>query len=424
MEKKNNISKQLEFLNIFVQLFGINGLKDIHTEVKSSELHRFNEMTIYIPRIQELFKTSVMNLGRSSYKFNETNAIKILKHLLIQANVPFDVTKYSTHYTFALAPINNQLMVYHSNNEKAVIFKEKAEINLEQNLNRTYPVYDDHDIPFTSQDYDVHPNIIADILCSKQSILQGPDSDMKQLVQNYIDADKITDMFTTLGTSTKSSVRATNITIMCVDRTYYKFNNTSTKYFYIPFNRLFDVINSIQITLYNEYGNKIISDCPPDIQLSNNLNLISVYDIDTANKTRLNIDLPIYLLPYQVTGLFVSFEGVVPHYYQLRSEITLLSHNRRQMKKSVPYLSYVIKDGIIQMPNTRSPSQSEIHTKNKRMSLDLMRCYDVLKITTINNRPFEIYKNDEKMLNTSTITQFDRLELVTTETEITYKMIL
>jgi hypothetical protein len=103
---KNNLKEQLYFLNTLLPLYGINSIDDTTTEIKSSDITKYDEMTELIPTIKTLFKTSIMNLSRSKYKFTRTNAISILKHLCIQAHVLFDITKYPNYYTFALAPDN------------------------------------------------------------------------------------------------------------------------------------------------------------------------------------------------------------------------------------------------------------------------------------------------------------------------------
>ena len=106
---KNNIKNKLDFLNIILPLYGINSLSDTDTEINSNNLTKFNEMTDLLKTIRKLFKVSVMNLSRNNNKIVKTNAIPILKHLCIQSHVPFDITKYSSHYTFVLADTNKLL---------------------------------------------------------------------------------------------------------------------------------------------------------------------------------------------------------------------------------------------------------------------------------------------------------------------------
>jgi len=112
---KNNLKSQFEFLNQILPVYGINTTADIDTEITSSDVD-CEKLNKFIPDIQKLFKTSVMNLARSNYKFTHTNALPILKHLCIQARIPFDITKYQDYYTFAITkqnpflqpePINN-----------------------------------------------------------------------------------------------------------------------------------------------------------------------------------------------------------------------------------------------------------------------------------------------------------------------------
>jgi hypothetical protein len=102
---KNNTCDQVDFINSILPLYGIESVCDTKsTAVVTDEA--LVKLTSEIPQIKKLFKVSVMNLGRSNNQITHTNCIPILKHMCIQAKIPFEVDKTSKGYTFSLAPEN------------------------------------------------------------------------------------------------------------------------------------------------------------------------------------------------------------------------------------------------------------------------------------------------------------------------------
>lgn len=118
---KNNIKKQMDFLEEkFLPLLGIFTLRDTETEIIPSRLKDYKKVSELIPEIQKLFKTSGMNLGRSNYQISKTNVLPVLKNMCAQAHIPYEVTKYSNYYTFALSPINELLLAKRHSSSKKV----------------------------------------------------------------------------------------------------------------------------------------------------------------------------------------------------------------------------------------------------------------------------------------------------------------
>ena len=105
---------QLTFLDKFVKIFGFKGLHDYDTEITTSQykdtdklIQRVNQQ---IPQIKKLFKTSQLNLSRKNYHVDNISlAFSLLKKILQQCQIPFDVRHTSKCNYVCLIPVNEPL---------------------------------------------------------------------------------------------------------------------------------------------------------------------------------------------------------------------------------------------------------------------------------------------------------------------------
>ena len=129
---------QLIFLDKFVRIYGIKGLNDYETEITTSQyknteklIQRINQQ---IPQLKKLFKTSQLNLSRKSYKVDNINlAFSLLRKILQQCQIPFDVRHTSKCNYLRLIPINNLLVKYIDQKMNDIIHDDsQIEINYEK----------------------------------------------------------------------------------------------------------------------------------------------------------------------------------------------------------------------------------------------------------------------------------------------------
>jgi len=108
---------QIKFIDHFVTIFGIKGIDDYETRIYSSQftapapiLERINDL---MPEIKALFQASQLQLSRTNYQVeNMTVVFGLLKNLLRQANIPYDIIKSNSRTYLQLKPPNNALREY------------------------------------------------------------------------------------------------------------------------------------------------------------------------------------------------------------------------------------------------------------------------------------------------------------------------
>jgi len=279
-----NKKKQLDFLNNFFFFFVIYSVYDVNTEIKSIDLTKFEEMTSRIDDMKKLFKISVMNLGRSDYKITKTNAIPVLKHLCIQARIPFDITKYSKYYTFSLTYPNELVYPRNNNNKECLINMNINDNNTNAKNLKSLSFLDKLQYPAIDGKY----NLIAPYL------------DVPYLFQHCI--EKI--------------MKDNRLSINCIGILSGKISEwveiKNKKTVNIRLQRVCDVYNRIlYVKLYDKAGKNFYTSDKADITLNKVTTLLSNVS---------DINCPIFSLPFSDLYLTFPYENSKPHYYMIEME--------------------------------------------------------------------------------------------------------
>jgi len=108
---------QIEFLDSFVSLFGLKGINDYESRIYSSQYTNIDnilsDINSKIPIIKALFNVSKLQLSRTNYKVETMSvAFGMLKNLLRQANINYDLFKSNGKSYLQLLPPNNYLREY------------------------------------------------------------------------------------------------------------------------------------------------------------------------------------------------------------------------------------------------------------------------------------------------------------------------
>jgi len=105
--------EQIDFLNNFVRFYGFKSISDYDSLIKMSSINNIDNINNVMTDIKKLFKLSGLNLSRKKYIIDSPNlAFCLLKNLLQQTNVPFDIIHKNDGNYVRLVPQNNILMNY------------------------------------------------------------------------------------------------------------------------------------------------------------------------------------------------------------------------------------------------------------------------------------------------------------------------
>lgn len=317
--KKNNSIKQLNLLDRFVRLYGIHGLSDITTEVKSCDLTRFNEMTSYIEEIQEVFKTSGLNLGRTNGEITRTNAIPVLKHLCMQARILIEKTKYSGYCTYALTPENPLLKSYRyskfifSTNQPSKVVCEPYGYFDSLKCERV-------EQPFSNRVNDKHQ-------C------------MRILGENFRKKGQCNYNLPAAISMVKHKCKVMEYTFIDTVSISTIYEKEGERFLSIRLDRdNYDIIKSLlNLELYDEQGNKII---PAKLMLANTP-FEDFLEIESGD----DLDIPLFSLPYSDMRLNVYFEDITPIVY--KSEFLCRIFTTKITRLCKNFKEYDITDGSI-----------------------------------------------------------------------------
>ena len=121
--------EQIDFLNNFVKYFGFSNIGDYETIIKTS----VNETIITnvnneMGQIKKLFKLTGLNLSRKKYIIDSPNlAICLLKNLLQQSNIPFDIVhKTDGNYLRLISP--NKILLNYIDHRMTYINHDENEV--------------------------------------------------------------------------------------------------------------------------------------------------------------------------------------------------------------------------------------------------------------------------------------------------------
>lgn len=292
---KNNLEKQLDFLDKYIQLYGISSLCDTETEIRSSELENFDKMNDYLPDIKKIFKVSIMNLNRSNNKITNTNAISILKHLCIQARVPFDITKYSLYYTFSLAPRNILL--------EKIRDKSIQKYTKPYNTNNLYRLTND-----SVNDVKLCTDTGNDIAIDVKELL-----DIKHQIQDYC-------LLELVKNNNSSSVSANAVLSGYVKQ---RFEINTSKFISIGLARCVDIYNKIlSVKLYDKNGICFLT--------TNKIN-ISADTFHTVFENVTELNCPVWSIPYTNICLTIPYTDKKPFFYKIEINCTMLNNKKRKI---------------------------------------------------------------------------------------------
>lgn len=381
MTTKQNTQNQLDLIHTVLPYYGIQGLCDTKTEITSNTLtdKDIQGLNTYVQTIQKYFKTSSMNLYRTNYTINKHNAIKILKHLLNQAGVPYSHLKYSDEYLFSLEEHNDYPAQYrslHNNKECKVVEGNTTNENTtnKHTINPTSGFWKPGKLNTPTNEQDM-PNIIeteifatstgnkpiircrdyeeSDYRChicydSKDCLKQIPDIHVNlnvlpktsSLFNDVIKHDvtcshnsNLTCLLLDLVATGKTIGKITTIN-PCMYNSASIDNNTFTKYVMINQPRTVDVLKSIEmIKLYDVFGDEI--QVKSVYLCCNSLPYVKLNLPDAVNIQQ-------SLMPYTNLEFQVQYESNQDAYYYLYQIIgELLPQEIRLKKQSEPkYGSY------------------------------------------------------------------------------------
>jgi hypothetical protein len=295
---KNNLFSQMEFLNKFLPLYGIESLCDTATEIDSKKLTDFDKMTEYIPEIKKLFKTSVMNLNRSMNKITSTNAIPILKHMCVQSRIPYNIIKYSNNYTFSLAD-QNFILTNMREKGNCKIVKEKCKT-------KPYKYFDN--LPYTDVESPVLIKGNKEI-CFKAGGVLADD------ISHLVDSHHISELTRVYVETRRPSVRFTGIYTDIV-RVWYE--NRGQKFISIQLGHGVDIYRRVKsVKLYDKKGLCIHQTNKVDIAKD-------CFNVPDNCKNLTDIHVPLWSLLYQDISMNISYDGEDPWYYIIEMECTYL----------------------------------------------------------------------------------------------------
>jgi len=110
--------EQIKFVDKkLLPLYGFSGIDDYQTKVSIKELSNQTDHIIginnLIPEMIKLFKTGSLNLSRKKYNIDTVKlSMALLRNLLKQINVPFQMEHTNSGNVMRLIPINIMLMSY------------------------------------------------------------------------------------------------------------------------------------------------------------------------------------------------------------------------------------------------------------------------------------------------------------------------
>lgn len=297
---KNNLLDQMNLLNTILPYYGIKSVYDNDTEILSSNIN-CEPLNEFIPEIQDKFKTSIMNLSRSDYKITQTNAIPILKHMCIQARIPFDITKYPKHYTFAIAPVNCFLK---PENKENTIVDENAPIS---SLNDRKP----RSLEYYKNLYtEIHPDKVTFIDAPMGSMLKWTD------LKDIIDLRPYTDVFMTLA---KTACKRCDYNKVYI----YRMAEGCLK---LKLDRTCDFLNSVSSIQLLDSNCNVIS--------NENTFRVSIGNKDYNFETGMPIDLPVGNIIYYEMFIKFDYNGEqLPVYCYVNTSESMLSDGIRKRYK-------------------------------------------------------------------------------------------
>lgn len=321
--QKNNPKLQLEFLDRFIKLYGINGIGDTETEIKCSDLSRFDEMSALVPEMKGLFKISTMNLKRTNDEITSANAITVLKQLCMQANILIEKTKYSGYCTYALVAENPLISIYRSQHLVTTTKSPKKSKPFSY---------------FNSLKCKHNPNILVTNTVKKKCIEAG--GDLMEDTINYIDNRQpfLMCCFITCILPETRAATWDNIKFDCID---VRYTVNDEQYISIPLygndEHSADIIQRItEAVLYDKEGKKFL---PDRMTLSKNA-IGHVTDISLGD-----INFPSFALKKK-NGYCINlyYSNIVPYYYKLRTDCKILWTSEMKIKCE-NWGNYPIKNG-------------------------------------------------------------------------------
>ena len=311
--EKNNIKQQLHLINELLPHYGINTLADTLSEITCNDIHEFELLSGYIPEIKKYFKTSIMNLGRSDNKFTKTNAIPILKHMCIQARIPFDITKYSNYYTFSLCEENILLREYRN--------KDKPIPPVNQEFSH---------IVLNSKPFEYFNNLSC-YNVSELSLLTSCKNNTECVQIGGDITDDITPLLNLKSTNIlliEKIIEKPIPAISCISVLYDKISNwyeiDGKSFVSINIPRRVDILNRIiNIKLYDRNGRCYYSNNTADV----NMNIFY-----TINENVNDINIPIWCYPYQQFSLSIPYTDIIPYFYKVELQIKILDSKYFKMR--------------------------------------------------------------------------------------------
>ena len=321
--KKNNLKSHLDFLNKFLPLYGIHGVCDVDTEIRSTDLTKFDKMTDMVEEIQQLFKTSIMNLSRNNYKITQTNAIPILKHLCIQAHIPFDITKYPKYYTFSLAPTNVLLEEYRRNRPSTNTIKIFNENNPKTEFDSLKPLKPLKPLSyFDKLSCRTVPGIYNYAINDKHECIKIG-GDIKNDILPLLDIEYSVSMEGIKSLLVFNTYQSALVTGVLSGKIKSWFTTDNKKCISIPLPRGPDILRKIiDVKLYDENGNCFYTGNKADF------NLGIIYPV---MKDITNLDYPIWNQPYHDIYLHIPYTNIQPCFYKIELECQYIQQKYRKM---------------------------------------------------------------------------------------------
>jgi len=328
----------MDFLDeTFLPLYGISSLCDTVTEISSDKLSKFDEMTACIPEIQRLFKVSSMNLSRSDYKINRNNAIPILKHMCVQCRIPYDITKYSSYYTFALAPENMELSVRRKKLKTPIIMEvERTLQDVRARPKKAYPYSYFQKLPC---------KFIPDAKLSNTNSLSSIRVGFDYYNDNIDWIDKsVSHAFTLMAAQERNKTSSVSYPLALFNPIEAWYEHRGRKFISIPLTCAVDIYHTISsIKLYDQNGRCIKETDRADM---------TVQTFYVVKKNITTLSLFIWSMPYTYPCLLIPYDGPDPAYYRVELIAqTILNEERKKLCSN--WLDMDVRDGKIFLPDTQ-----------------------------------------------------------------------
>lgn len=406
---KNNNKKQLEFLNNFITLYGINGLHDTDTEIHSSNLVKIDDMTKNIPEIKKLFKTSVMNLSRNNYQITKTNAVSILKHLCLQANVPFKINKYPNYYTFALSPQNVLLKEYRNGNILPFDKKDKTheqDIKPITSLNKLNKISCLH----------ISDSYCGSVQSDKKECFEAG-NDIKDDISDFLVKQDLTQkgIFELVKNEKYQSVLLTGVFFQKIKQ-WWKVGEENFVLFSLP--SYVDVYrNILKLTTYDKKGN-MISIYNPGTMPGSQYYAGPTYSLGMCKLKNHNIIQFTAIRYYNDVNLYIPYTGFTPHYFKVEIECQFIQTKLRSL--NYEQFNYINEMKYIQEYTVNSMGEVSLPRSNcfmfKNVDNAILKVNGVMELGIVKNKEypmptfteFVIYPKDPAKSLSVTVLDIDK----------------